>query len=228
MLTVCNAIQDTAPEYVLDDDAAPDWHSASQAAESADSDYLAWLARTPVHPNLPAPSTECPATAMLWNGSAAATQPTVCLAPPPSTHDHACAPTAGGWPLPPHRTDLKHNEDDLSSDTEELSSDTDDLGSDMLHEEHGVPGRRALLRGPLRRGRRTLRRPLDVHAWQCRHVAAWLGEQGWLWKWLPGYQARVCDVGVDGSMLYRLDDSDLQHDLQVRRCPVLDSLSSLG
>jgi hypothetical protein len=59
-------------------------------------------------------------------------------------------------------------------------------------------------------------RPLDVSKWTCAHVAQWLGEQQWEWKELPAYQARLCSVGVDGAVLYQLDDHDLRHDIKVR------------
>lgn len=59
-------------------------------------------------------------------------------------------------------------------------------------------------------------RPLDVSKWTCAHVAQWLGEQQWAWKELSLYQARLCSVGVDGTVLYQLDDHDLRHDIKVR------------
>ena len=71
-------------------------------------------------------------------------------------------------------------------------------------------------RTPLHRRRYIRSRPLDVNKWDCRHVAQWLGEQRWNWKELPAYQARMCEVGVVGSLLYRIDDSDLRSDIQAR------------
>jgi Ni,Fe-hydrogenase I large subunit len=59
-------------------------------------------------------------------------------------------------------------------------------------------------------------RSADLKRWDCQHVAQWLGEQGWSWQKLPEYQARVCEVGVVGAMLGRLDEEDLLHDMNVR------------
>jgi hypothetical protein len=57
-------------------------------------------------------------------------------------------------------------------------------------------------------------------------VAQWLGEQGWSWQNLPEYQARVCDVGVVGSMLGWVDEDVLLQDVNVRHLkPILSSIS---